>query len=67
MCERHMLEALHRFELARAAMLGEVPLSPAQLLALADYIEHLDDDSPDWPDRLAADADTRAAAGRTTE
>ena len=57
------LELLHIVELSRARLLGTRPLSPAQLVELADFIAGLQDNDPEgWVDRLVEDADARAAA-----
>lgn len=55
------MEALHAFELARADMLGEAPLTPDQLLALAEHMEALADADPQWVDTLVAQADAAVA------
>jgi len=54
------LARLHAFELARASMLGEAPLPPAQLLALAEHMEALAEADPQWVDRLVEKADADA-------
>jgi hypothetical protein len=55
------LAQLHAFELARADLLGERPLSPERLLELAAHMEALADAGDDWVDRLVAQADAAPA------
>lgn len=60
------LARLHAFELARADMLGERPLEPDQLLALAAHMEALAEADPRWVDTLVAQADAADARHTST-
>lgn len=52
---------LHRFELARAKLVGSRPLTPERLMELATFVDDLDaQHGPQWPDILAAEVDAQA-------
>ncbi len=52
---------LHRFELARAKLVGSRPLTPQRLMELATFVDDLDaQHGPQWPDILIAEVDAQA-------
>lgn len=56
------LDILHRFELARAKLVGSRPLTPERLMELATFVADLDaQHGPDeWPNLLCAEVDAQA-------
>mgnify|MGYP000157910194 FL=1 len=55
-------DILHRFELARAKLVGSRPLTPQRLMELATFVDELDaQHGPDeWPNLLCAEVEAQA-------